>query len=99
MVPTMATHTQNEALYLYPNMEKLKRAVFDLSRDSAGSPEWIYCLVLSIMLVHSRCIDIYGMVLSFSKGASLPMSIRHTNLVLLPKKSMVQIFSNIRKIA
>nr|XP_016459694.1 PREDICTED: uncharacterized protein LOC107783238 [Nicotiana tabacum] len=44
------------------------------------------------------CYDIHNIVLHLFGGASLPKSITHTNLVLLPKKPRVQIFSVLRPI-
>lgn len=70
--------------------------MFELSGDSAGDPDGFastfYQECWEIMY------DIHNMVLHFYGGASLPLSLTHTNLVLLPKKPMVQIFSHLRPI-
>lgn len=43
--------------------------------------------------------DVYEMVRAFFNEADLPRYITHTNLVLIPKKSIVNTFSDLRPIS
>ncbi|XP_059302272.1 uncharacterized protein LOC132054245 [Lycium ferocissimum] len=64
---------------LLSQLWKVKQAVFELSGDSASSPDRLTVKVLF-------------------EGQTLPKSITHTNLVLLPKKNEVERFSDMRPI-
>ncbi|XP_060211916.1 uncharacterized protein LOC132639487 [Lycium barbarum] len=44
-------------------------------------------------------LDVYKMVVAFFQGHTLPKSVTHTNLVLLPKKELIQSYSNLRPIS
>ncbi|XP_060216553.1 uncharacterized protein LOC132644029 [Lycium barbarum] len=44
-------------------------------------------------------IDVYKVVKAFYEGHTLPKSVTHTNLVLLPKKGVVQQFTDLRLIS
>ncbi|XP_070057285.1 uncharacterized protein [Nicotiana tomentosiformis] len=79
-------------------MEEVKNAVFALSGDSASGPDGF------IGLFYQHCWEIIGedifrLLQEFYVGATLPESITHTNLVLLPKKTPVQTFSYLRPIS
>ncbi|XP_070034275.1 uncharacterized protein [Nicotiana tomentosiformis] len=94
-VPSMVTTDYNLELCRYPTLEEVKKAVFALSGDSASGVDGF------TGLFHQKCWDIVGadifmMVKAVYRGASLPKSITHTNLVLLPKKPQVQTFSDLR---
>lgn len=43
--------------------------------------------------------DVFNMVNALFEGVTLPNLITHTNLVLLPKKDVVQSFSDMRPIS
>ncbi|XP_075106782.1 uncharacterized protein LOC142179805 [Nicotiana tabacum] len=95
---TMVTLEQNLELCKYPTIDEVKNAVFVLSGDSASGPDDF------TGLFHQTCWDIVGediymLIQEFYGGASLPKSITHTNLVLLPKKPQVQTFSDLRPIS
>ncbi|XP_060211962.1 uncharacterized protein LOC132639536 [Lycium barbarum] len=60
-----------------PTLEEVKKAVFELSSNSAGGPD--------------------GMIGTFYQ--TLPKSITHTNLVLLPKKNNIETFADMRAIS
>lgn len=93
----MVTMEQNLEMCRYPILEEVKAVVFELSGESASVPDGFtgtfYQVCWDII-----GIDIHNMVLHFFGGAPLPKSITHTNLVLLPKKPMVQTFSDLRPI-
>ena len=77
---------ENEDLCRDPTLDEVKRVVFSVNGDSAGGPNGLTCKF------YQSCWDIIGqdifrMVQVFLRGNSLPKSITHTNLILLPKKS------------
>lgn len=43
--------------------------------------------------------DVYSMVKAFFRGNTFPKSITHTNLVLIPKKAVVENFKDLRPIS
>ncbi|XP_075098971.1 uncharacterized protein LOC107793393 [Nicotiana tabacum] len=97
-VPSMVTTYQNSELCRYPTLEEVKKAIFALSGDSTSGPDGF------TGLFYQKCwnivgADIFMMVQDIYGGASLPKSITHTNLVLLPKKPQVQTFSDLRPIS
>ncbi|XP_019225001.1 PREDICTED: uncharacterized protein LOC109206620 [Nicotiana attenuata] len=96
--PTMVTLEQNMELSRMPTFEEVKGDVFELSGESASGPDGF------TGLFYQTCWDIVGrdihnMVMHFYGGATLPKSITHTNLVLLPKKLRVETFSDLRPIS
>nr|XP_016492705.1 PREDICTED: uncharacterized protein LOC107812184 [Nicotiana tabacum] len=97
-VPSMVIVEQNMELCRYPTLEEIKGTVFELSGDSVRGPDGY------TGTFYQDCWEIIGynihnMVLHFYGGATLPKSITHTKLVLLPKKPMVQTFSDLRPIS
>ncbi|XP_060181404.1 uncharacterized protein LOC132611010 [Lycium barbarum] len=81
-----------------PTMEEVHKAVFELNGDSACGPDGFSGIF------YQKCWevikdDVYGVVKAFFEGHSLPKSITHTNLVLLPKKTVVEAFSDMRPIS
>ncbi|XP_059281156.1 uncharacterized protein LOC132034819 [Lycium ferocissimum] len=97
-IPKMITHKQNRLLCNYPTKEKVRNVVNELNGGSISRPDRF------IGLFYQKCWDVLGddvyhTILSFFDGASLPKSITHTNLVLIPKKQTVQSFSDLRPIS
>ncbi|XP_019242127.1 PREDICTED: uncharacterized protein LOC109222200 [Nicotiana attenuata] len=97
-VPSMVTMDQNLELSRMPTNEEVRAAVFELAGESASGPNGF------TGLFYQTCWDVIGadihnMVLHFYGGASLPKSITHTNLVLLPKKPRFETFSDLRPIS
>nr|XP_016471965.1 PREDICTED: uncharacterized protein LOC107794026 [Nicotiana tabacum] len=97
-VPTMVTMEQNMELCRFPTIKEVNGAVFALGGESASGPDGF------TGLFYQSCWDIVGedifnMLQQFYVGASLPKSITHTNLVLLPKKPQVQTFYDLRPIS
>ncbi|XP_059306393.1 uncharacterized protein LOC132057808 [Lycium ferocissimum] len=76
---------------------KSKNFVFNLSGSSAsghdGFPGIFYQTCWDII-----SLDVYKMVVAFFQGHTLPKPVTHTNLVLLPKKELVQSYSDLRPI-
>ncbi|XP_059284862.1 uncharacterized protein LOC132038160 [Lycium ferocissimum] len=98
VIPSLINHEQNMQLCSYPTKEEVKEAVFALSGDSASGPDGF------TGVSYQQCWDIVGndvhaVVLSFFYGAELPKSITHTNLVLIPKRHLIQTFSDMRPIS
>nr|XP_016465908.1 PREDICTED: uncharacterized protein LOC107788721 [Nicotiana tabacum] len=89
---------QNLEICRYSTLEEVEGAVFELSDDRAsgldGFTRSFYQECWEIV-----CYDIHNMVRYFYGGTYLPKSIIHPNLVLLPKKPRVQIFSDLRPIS
>ncbi|XP_060183224.1 uncharacterized protein LOC132613196 [Lycium barbarum] len=88
----------NILLAAQPTMEEVKRVVFELNGDSACGPDGFSGIF------YQKCwevikADVYSVVKAFFEGQTLPKSITHTNLVLLPKKNIVEAFSDMRHIS
>ncbi|XP_060200359.1 uncharacterized protein LOC132628609 [Lycium barbarum] len=88
----------NIPLTAQPTMEEVKRALFELNGDSACGPDGFSGIF------YQKCwevikVDVYSVVKAFFEGQTLPKSITHTNLVLLPKKNIVEAFSDMRPIS
>lgn len=80
----MVSCDKNIELYRIPTIEEVKALVFALSGKSAGGPDGFTGIFFQ------ECWDIIGediheMLKLFYGGISLPKSITHTKLVLLPK--------------
>ncbi|XP_070029963.1 uncharacterized protein [Nicotiana sylvestris] len=89
---------KNAELIKQPTKEEVKVAVLGLNGDSARGPDG-----MTDKFYHS-CWDLigddlYDMVRAFFNGHELPKCLTHTNLVLLPKKKEVTIFSDLRPIS
>ncbi|XP_060195028.1 uncharacterized protein LOC132624239 [Lycium barbarum] len=79
-------------------MEEVMKAVFELSGDSACGPNGFSGIF------YQKCwevikVDVFNVVKAFFEGHALPKSIIRTNLVLLPKKNVVESFSDVRPIS
>ncbi|XP_075091545.1 uncharacterized protein LOC142171747 [Nicotiana tabacum] len=80
------------------NIRRGKGAVFELSGDSSSGADRFtgifyqdYWEIIGF--------DIYSIILHFYGGVALSKYFTHTNLVMLPKKPMVQIFYDLRPIS
>ncbi|XP_060182374.1 uncharacterized protein LOC132612044 [Lycium barbarum] len=96
-VPEMVSQEDNEMMCATPTIDEVKNVVFELSGESASGPDGLSGLF------HQACWDIVGndvlnVVKAFWEGHTLPKSITHTNLVLLPKKNDVETLSDMRPI-
>ncbi|XP_060182761.1 uncharacterized protein LOC132612660 [Lycium barbarum] len=96
-VPSMVDQDTNNQLVSMPTLEEVKKAVFELSADSAGGPDDM------IRIFYQVCwdivgADVYNLVKAFFDGQTLPKSVTHTNLVLLPKKNNIETFADMRPI-
>ncbi|XP_059291115.1 uncharacterized protein LOC132044631, partial [Lycium ferocissimum] len=89
---------ENKMLSAVPTLEEVKKAVFELSGDSASGRD-----SLNGVFYHSCweivSADVYNVVKAFWDGHKLLKAITHTNLVLLPKKNEVETFSAMRLIS
>ncbi|XP_060170583.1 uncharacterized protein LOC132601519 [Lycium barbarum] len=97
-VPNLIDQQTNIELCKMPSLEEIKQAVFNLNGTSAsgldGFSGKFYQSCWNIIGA-----DVYKLVLEFFKGQTLPKSITHTNLVLLPKTDIVQTYSDLRPIS
>lgn len=93
-IPIRVTDVDNEMLNVMLIEEEIKKVVFELNGDSASGPDRFrgkfYQSCWNIVGA-----DIIEMVKSFMEGSTLPKSITHTNLILLPKKENIPIFFKI----
>ncbi|XP_060182560.1 uncharacterized protein LOC132612276 [Lycium barbarum] len=81
-----------------PTMEEVQKTVFELNGDSTCGPDGFSAIF------YQKCwevikANVFNVVKSFFDGQTLPKSITHTNLVLLPKKNVVESFSDMRPIS
>lgn len=84
----MINAEENSILCRMPELEEVKNVVFKLNGDSSSGPDGL------TGRFYQSCwdiigIDILALVQDFLQGNSLPKSITHTNLILLPKKDNV----------
>uniref|UniRef100_M1CSU0 Non-LTR retroelement reverse transcriptase n=1 Tax=Solanum tuberosum TaxID=4113 RepID=M1CSU0_SOLTU len=99
-VPALINEEENATLGAIPNSEEVKNAVFKLNGDSAGGPVgFLENFINHVGTLLVQTADIVRTVRDFFAANSLPKSITHTNLVLIPKKSNVQSFSDMRPIS
>lgn len=97
-IPRTLTEENNAALDIMPSKEEAKNVVFNLSGDSASGLDGF------TGLFYQHCWDIvdddvWKLVSIFFEGNTLPKSITHTNLVLLPKKNDPLSFFDLRPIS
>ncbi|XP_060212008.1 uncharacterized protein LOC132639585 [Lycium barbarum] len=97
-VPSMVDQDTNDQLLSMPTLEEVKKAVFELSADSVGGPDGMigsfYQVCWDIVSV-----DVYNLVKAFFDGQTLPKSVIHTHLVLIPKKNNIETFADMRPIS
>ncbi|XP_059290814.1 uncharacterized protein LOC132044342 [Lycium ferocissimum] len=97
-IPERINEEQNHLLCAMPIIEEVKNDVFQLSGDSACGPDGFSSVF------YKKCwnivgADVYNVIKSFYEGQTLPKSVTHTNLVLLPKKAIINSFSDLRPIS
>ncbi|XP_059315388.1 uncharacterized protein LOC132065996 [Lycium ferocissimum] len=97
-IPELIRDEDNMLLAEQPTMEKVQKAVFELNGDSTCGPDGFSGIF------YQKCwevikADVFSVVKAFFEGQTLPKSITHTNLVLLPKKNVVESFSDMRPIS
>ncbi|XP_060210552.1 uncharacterized protein LOC132637489 [Lycium barbarum] len=97
-VPSMVDQDTNNQLVSMLTLEEVKKAVFELSADSAGGPDGMIGIFYQVCwdIVGA---DVYNLVKEFFDGQTLPKSVTHTNLVLLPKKNNIETFADMRPIS
>nr|XP_016481434.1 PREDICTED: uncharacterized protein LOC107802438 [Nicotiana tabacum] len=97
-IPSMVSTEKNLELCRIPTKEEVKAIIFELSGESASGPVGFTGIFFQVCwdIVAE---DIHNMIKLFYGGRSLPKSITHTNLVLLPKNTNVQTFSDLRPIS
>ncbi|XP_060182797.1 uncharacterized protein LOC132612707 [Lycium barbarum] len=91
----LVTDEYNDMLCALSTEDEVKKAAFDLKGESACGPDGLsgsfYQACWNIV-----GIDVYKVVKAFYEGHTLPNSVTHTNLVLLPEKEVVQQFTDLR---
>ncbi|XP_059310556.1 uncharacterized protein LOC132061893 [Lycium ferocissimum] len=97
-IPELIREEDNMLLAEQPTMEEVQKAVFELNGDSACGPDGFS------RIFYQKCwevinADLFSVVKAFFDGQTLPKSINHANLLLLPKKNVVESFSNMRPIS
>ncbi|XP_060195246.1 uncharacterized protein LOC132624493 [Lycium barbarum] len=97
-IPELISAEDNSALCIFPNLEEVKKAVFELNGDSASGPDgFTGCFFQTCWEIVGS--DVLNITQAFFYGHTLPKSITHTNLILLPKKNEVITFSDMRPIS
>ncbi|XP_060200453.1 uncharacterized protein LOC132628704 [Lycium barbarum] len=76
----------------------VKQTVFELSGDSASGPDRLTGIFYQCCW-ETVGVDVFNVVKVFFEVQTLPKSITHTNLVLLPKNNEVESFSDMRPIS
>ena len=88
---------ENKRLCEMPGEEEIKKVVFELNAESSSGPDgFISCFYQKCWSIVG--LDVIKVVHAFFQGSTLPKSITHTKLVLLPKKVIIQSFSDLRPI-
>ncbi|XP_059292434.1 uncharacterized protein LOC132045876 [Lycium ferocissimum] len=97
-VPSMVDQDTSNQLVSMLTLEEVKKAVFELSADSAGGPDGMIGIFYQVCC-NIVGVDVYNVVKAFFDGKTLPKSITNTNLVLLPKKNNIETFADMRPIS
>ncbi|XP_060190553.1 uncharacterized protein LOC132619771 [Lycium barbarum] len=97
-IPCLLDQESNEMLCKVPSNEEVKAAMFNLSGSSASGPDGFSGLFYQVCWPIVEA-DVIRIVLAFFQGVTLPKSITHTNVVLIPEKEMVQSYSDLRPIS
>jgi len=94
-VQKSVTDDDNCKLNAHPTKNEIKNVVFALNGDSASVPHGFTGHFYQ-QFWDTVSDDVVKVVDAFFSGATLPKSITHTNLVLLPKKEDIQSFSDLK---
>uniref|UniRef100_A0A0V0IRY6 Putative ovule protein n=1 Tax=Solanum chacoense TaxID=4108 RepID=A0A0V0IRY6_SOLCH len=97
-IPRIITKEQNQEMKRVPTKEEVKHVVFELNGDSAsGQDGYSGKFFQSCWEIIGE--SVWNMVRAFFSGYELPRYITHTNLVLIPKKYVVDNFGDLRPIS
>ncbi|KAH0692608.1 hypothetical protein KY285_019705 [Solanum tuberosum] len=97
-IPRIITEEQNQEMERVPTKEEVKHVVFELNGDSAsGQDGYSGQFFQSCWEIIGE--DVWNMVRAFFSGYELPRYITHTNLVLIPKKDVIDNFGDLRPIS
>lgn len=92
MIPKLINQEDNSQLNKMPTVEEVRKVVFTLNGSSFsglnGFTGLFYQVCWDIIVE-----DMMSVVIAFFQRMTLPKSITHTNLVLIPKKNKVTSFS------
>lgn len=97
-IPEMVNEKNNATLNVVPTVEEVKQVVISLKGSHTCGPDGFSGLF------YQHCwdivkVDVHNMIKIFCEGNSLSKSITHTNLVLIPKKEIVESFLDPRPIS
>ncbi|XP_060202575.1 uncharacterized protein LOC132630997 [Lycium barbarum] len=94
----MVDQDTNNQLVSMPTLEEVKKVVFELFAYSAGGPDGMIGIFYHVCwdIVSA---DVYILVKASFDSQTLPKSVTHTNLVLLPKKNNIETFADMRPIS
>lgn len=98
VLPRLVIEENNIKIKRIPTVEEIKGAVMSLNRTSVGGPDGITGAFFQDAWDNIAG-DLYQMVVALFCGSELPRFISHTNLILLPKKEVVNTFLNLRPIS
>ncbi|XP_027060834.1 uncharacterized protein [Coffea arabica] len=98
LIPPIVSTADNALLAEAPDMEEVRRIVFDMDGESAADPDGFtgkfFTFAWDIIAQ-----DVHRAVLSFFCGSELPKFITSTSIVLIPKQANPQDFSKFRPIS
>ncbi|KAF3656557.1 hypothetical protein FXO37_15408 [Capsicum annuum] len=95
---TILSDNQKEDLHKVPELQEVQEAILGLNNNSTAGPDGLTGAFFQDAWDIIKE-DIYKMVVSFFYGYELPKFVAHTNLVLLPKKLVINNFSDMRPIS
>ncbi|XP_027120509.2 uncharacterized protein [Coffea arabica] len=98
LIPKLVSDEENERLAAIPSMEEIRHLVFSMDGESAAGPDGFTGKFFSFAW-EVVAQDVYKAVVSFFCGSHLPKFLTSTSIVLLPKVSNPQDFSNFRPIS
>nr|XP_027067822.1 uncharacterized protein LOC113693489 [Coffea arabica] len=98
LIPKLVSDEENERLAAIPSMEEIRHLVFSMDGESAAGPDGFTGKFFSFAW-EVVAQDVYKAVVSFFCGSDLPKFLTSTSIVLLPKVSNPQDFSNFRPIS
>lgn len=96
-ISSVISEEENKAFEAILDEEEIKQAIIKLNSDGSSDPDGLTRIFyeVSLNIIGENC---RRMMWDFFISNTLPKSITHTNLVLIPKKNNVQSFSNLRLI-
>lgn len=94
-IPELVSPVLNQKLCQGPDMEEIRKVVFDLNKDASAGPDG-YTARLFQECWDIIKFDIQEAIIDIFRGANLPVGITATTLAMIPKKENTEVLSNYR---